>query len=103
MPVFVQCPNPTCGKSGKVSPHFLGLPVRCPDCHTKFKAKASTVAEYPTAEPYLAPPDFPLDDGDTLDHVPAGPKPEWVEDCGAAAPAKGPGPVGAGAVAGGEG
>src|SRR5262245_23508970 len=59
MPVFVQCPN--CGKSGKVKPHYVGLQVRCPDCDTKFAARASTVVEYPVAEPYVPPPDFPLD------------------------------------------
>ena len=74
MPVFVQCPS--CGKSGKVRLDYVGRAVRCPDCDTKFEAKITTVVEYPKAEPYVAPPDFPLDI--PVDNGDAHQVPDWL-------------------------
>ncbi len=75
MPAYTQCPK--CHKSGKIPLNYVGLPVRCPECQAKFKAKASTILEYPKAEPFTPPPsDFALaeEDGTPVDggdlHVP---------------------------------
>jgi WD40 repeat protein len=56
MAVKIQCPNPACGRSGSIPRECVGLEVRCPDCHTVFRAipsaDRSAPAAYPVARPF---------------------------------------------------
>src|SRR6516165_665266 len=60
MSIQIQCPNLACGRLGKVSPRYVGLPVRCPDCQTRFRVPVSNeqgkMTDYPIAEPFAPPP-----------------------------------------------
>src|SRR5262245_23765287 len=57
----IQCPK--CGMTGKVRRSYVGLPVRCRQCETKFRASQSTGGK-PTDEP--PPSDFDLVDEDEV-------------------------------------
>jgi WD40 repeat protein len=58
MGIYNTCPS--CGKIGRVVRAYVGLPVRCPRCQTKFIANLTT-GDYPVAEPFFAPAGEPTE------------------------------------------
>lgn len=53
MSIHVKCPN--CSRSGRVPQDYDGLPVRCPDCGAKFKAKNPTTGDVLISKPFFGP------------------------------------------------
>jgi WD40 repeat protein len=48
MPLLVRCPNPACGKVGRVPGSALGRTIRCPLCRRAFVAAPATLGTGPT-------------------------------------------------------
>ena len=59
MPVQIQCPNPACGKAGRVGDEHVGKAVRCPHCKTRFavpgadELAAATKEQGPETQEYV--------------------------------------------------